>query len=163
MNKFAVFTIADELFGVQIERVVEIIRIQKIFSLPGLPDFLSGVMSVRGTVIPLVDLRRRFGKEPSGRKERIILVRFGREKIGLLVDGMKEILSLSPEEMSTPPSLFKGFRTEYLTGLGKKDGTIIILLNIDNLLTSEEKIMLKESMGLIEESGAGINKADQRQ
>ncbi len=162
MRKFAVFTIADEMFGVEIERVVEIIRVQKIFSIPGLPDFLSGVMSVRGMVVPLVDLRRRFGKEPSGKKERIVIVRFGQEKIGLLVDGIKEIMSLAAEEMTMPPSLFKGFRTEYLTGLGKKDGVIIILLNIDNLLTSEEKIMLKESMGLIEESGAGINKTDQR-
>ena len=162
MRKFAVFTIADEIFGIEIERVVEIIRVQKIFSLPGLPDFLSGVMSVRGAVISLVDLRRRFGKQPSGKKERIIIVRFGQEKIGLLVDGMKEIMSLAPEEMTNPPSLFKGFKTEYLTGLGKKDGAIIILLNIDNLLTSEEKIILKESMGLIEENGAGINKADQR-
>jgi purine-binding chemotaxis protein CheW len=162
MRKFAVFMIADEMFGIEIERVVEIIRVQKIFSLPGLPDFLSGVMSVRGVVIPLVDLRRRFGKQPSGKKERIIIAHFGQEKIGLLVDGMKEIMSLAPEEMTNPPSLFKGFKTAYLTGLGKKDGAIIILLNIDNLLTSEEKILLKESMGLIEENGAGINKADQR-
>ena len=162
MRKFAVFTIADEMFGIEIEQVVEIIRVQKIFSLPGLPDFLSGVMSVRGAVIPLVDLRRRFGKQPSGKKERIIIVHFGREKIGLLADGMKEIMSLAPEEMTNPPTLFKGFKTEYLTGLGKKDGAIIILLDIDNLLTSEEKIMLNESMGLIEENGAGINKADQR-
>ncbi len=162
MRKFAVFTIADEIFGIEIERVVEIIRLQKIYSLPGLPDFLSGVMSVRGAVIPLVDLRRRFGKQPSGKKERIIIVRFGQEKIGLFVDGMKEIMSLAPEEVTNPPSLFKGFKTEYLNGLGKKDGAIIILLNIDNLLTSEEKIMLKESMGSIEENGAGINKADQR-
>jgi len=162
MQKFAVFTIADETFGIAIERVVEIIRTQKFFSLPGLPDFLSGVMSVRGAVIPLVDLRRRFGKEPSGKKERIIITQFGREKIGLLVDGIKEIMSLGPSELTSPPSLFKGFKTEYLTGLGKKDGMIIILLNIDNLLTSEEKIMLKESMGLIEESGAGIKQADQR-
>jgi len=162
MRKFAVFTIADEMFGIEIEQVVEIIRVQKIFSLPGLPDFLSGVMSVRGAVIPLVDLRRRFGKKPSGKKERIIIVHFGQEKIGLLADGMKEIMSLAAEEVTNPPSLFKGFKTEYLTGLGKKDGAIIILLNIDNLLTSEEKIMLKESMGLIEENGAGINKSDQR-
>jgi len=162
MRKFAVFTIADEMFGIEIERVVEIIRVQKIFSLPGLPDFLSGVMSVRGGVIPIVDLRRRFGKQPSGKKERIIITKFGREKIGLFVDGIKEIMSLAPEEMTTPPSLFKGFRTEYLTGLGKKDGAIIILLNIDNLLTSEEKIILKESMVLIGESGEGINNADQR-
>ena len=162
MRKFAVFVIADETFGIEIERVVEIIKLQKIFSMPGLPEFLSGVMSVRGAVIPLIDLRRRFGKAPSGKKERVIITRFGAEKIGFLVDGIKEIMALAPEEMISPPSIFKGFKTEYLTGLGKKDEVIIILLDIDNILTSEEKIMLKESMGLIEESGAGANKTDQR-
>ena len=163
MQKFAVFNIADETFGIAIGRVVEIIKPQKIYSMPGLPEFLSGVMSVRGAVIPLIDLRKRFGKQPSGKKERIIVIRSGQEKLGVLVDGMKEIMSLAPDEMILPPSIFKGFKTEYLTGLGKKNETIIILLDIDNLLTSEEKIMLQESMGLIEESGAGTQQADQRQ
>ncbi len=151
MRKFTVFTISDEVFGITIERVVEIIRPQKVFSVPGLPDFLSGVMSVRGTVIPLIDLRRRFGTRPAGKKERIIIVRFEKEKIGFLVDEIKEILALSPEEITTPPSLFKGFRTEFIVGLGKKNDTIIILLDIDNLLTSEEKIRLKESIEMLGE------------
>jgi purine-binding chemotaxis protein CheW len=162
MQKFAVFNIADETFGVAIDRVVEIIKPQKIFSVPGLPGFVAGVMSVRGAVIPLIDLRKRFGKEPSGKKERIVIVRTGQEKLGFLVDGMKEIMPFSPEEMMRPPSIFKGFKTEYLTGLGKKNDTIVILLDIDSLLTSEEKIMLKESMELVEESGAGTGQADQR-
>lgn len=150
MRKFTVFTIADEIFGITIERVVEIIRVQKVFSIPGMPEFLSGVMSVRGTVIPLIDLRRRFGTKPAGKKERIIIVRFDKEKIGFLVDGIREILALSPQEITNPPSLFKGFRTEFITGLGKKDDTIIILLDIDNLLTSAEKIQLKESVDMLE-------------
>jgi purine-binding chemotaxis protein CheW len=149
MSKFTVFTISDEIFGIAIERVVEIIRVQKVFSIPGLPGFLSGVMSVRGAVIPLIDLRKRFGTKPAGKKERIIIARFEKEKIGFLVDGIREILSLAPEEITNPPSLFKGFRTEFITGLGKKDDTIIILLDIDNLLTSEEKIQLKESIAIL--------------
>jgi len=100
-------------------------------------------MSVRGNIVPVMDLRRRFGIKPSGNKERIIIVRYGQEKISFLVDDIKEILSLSAEEIRTPPSIFKGFKTEYLTGLGKHDERIIILLNIDNLLTSEEKIILR--------------------
>jgi purine-binding chemotaxis protein CheW len=151
MRKFTVFTIADETFGLPIERVVEIIRTQKVFSVPGLPGFLSGVMSVRGTVIPLIDLRRRFGTKPSGKKERIIIVRFEQEKIGFLVDAIREILALLPDEITKPPSLFKGFKTEFLMGLGKKDDAIIILLDIDNLLTSEEKIQLRESIVLLED------------
>ncbi len=160
MDKFAVFRIAQELFGIEIGRVVEIIKPQKVFSVPGLPDFLSGVMSVRGTVIPLIDLRRRFGVEASGAKERIIIVRFGGEKIGFLVDEIREILSLSADAVSRPPALFKGFRTEYIAGLGRKGDTIIILLNIDNLLSSEERIRLQETMGIIEATGAGAIAAD---
>lgn len=157
MQKITVFRIADDNFGIEISRVVEILKAQKIFSIPGLPDFLSGVVTVRGVVIPLIDLRTRFGKKPSGKKERIIIVRFDQEKIGFLVDEIKDILSLSPEEITKPPSIFRGFKTEYIVGLGKKDERIIILLNIDNLLTSDEKIMLKESIGLIEEKDAGID------
>lgn len=161
MQKFTIFKIGDEIFGIGIDRVVEILKIQKIFTIPGLPEFLSGVMSVRGNIVPVMDLRRRFGIKPSGNKERIIIVRYGQEKIGFLVDDIKEILSLSPEEIRTPPSIFKGFKTEYLTGLGKHGERIIILLNIDNLLTSEEKIILRESIGLLEEKGAGAGKSTQ--
>lgn len=153
MRKFTVFRISEEFFGIAIERVAEILKVQKVFSLPGLPEFLSGVMSVRGAVIPLIDLRKRFGMKPSGRKEKIILVRYEDEKVGFLVDEIKEILSLEPDEIKKPPSLFKGFKTEYLTGLGEKKDRIIILLNIDNLLSTEEKIILKQSAGFFEENG----------
>jgi purine-binding chemotaxis protein CheW len=161
MQKFTIFKIGNDLFGIGIERVVEILKVQKIFTIPGLPEFLSGVMSVRGNIVPVIDLRRRFGIKPSGNKERIIIVRYGQEKISFLVDDIKEILSLSPEEIRTPPSIFKGFKTEYLTGLGKHGERIIILLNIDTLLTSEENIILRESIGLLEEKGAGAGKATQ--
>ncbi len=163
MKKFTVFRIAGEMFGIAIERVVEIIKPQRVFSIPGLPDFLCGVMSVRGSVIPLIDLRKRFSCTPSGKKERIVVTRFGKEKIGFLVDEIREILALSQEEISHPPSLFRGFRTEYITGLGKKADTIIILLDIDNLLTSEEKIRLEESMEMLEANSAGTAGTEQRQ
>jgi purine-binding chemotaxis protein CheW len=155
MAKFTIFNIGDETFGIDILRVLEILRVQKIFSLPGLPDFLTGVMSVRGAVIPVMDLRLRFGMAPAGKKERIVLVRYGDEKLGFLVDEIREILALENEEIRPAPSIFKGFKTEYLTGLGKKGDRIIILLNIDSLLTSEEKIWLQESKELLEDKGAG--------
>jgi purine-binding chemotaxis protein CheW len=162
MEKFTVFRISDEIFGIPIAKVVEIVRPQKVFSIPGLPDFLSGVMNVRGSVIPLIDLRRRFGVNPTGKKERIIVTRFGSEKIGFLVDEIREILALSAGEISAPPSFFKGFKAEYITGLGKKDDSIIILLNIDSLLSSEERIQLTESIGMLEAGGAGVAGTEQR-
>lgn len=161
MQKFAVFKISDESFGIAIERVVEILKVQKLFSIPGLPDFLSGVMNVRGAIIPIIDLRMRFGMKPSGKKERLIIVRFDEEKIGFHVDEINEILSLSDQEIFGSPSIFKGFKTEYMTGLGKRGENIIILLNIDNILTSEEMIILKESLESLEVKDAGTGKTDQ--
>ncbi len=157
MLKFAVFKIAGEDFGVEVSRVVEILKRQKIYLLPDLPDFFSGVINIRGEVIPLLDLRRRFGTHTPSKKERILVVRCNKEKIGLLVDDIKEIISLAREEVVAPPSIVKGLKRTYLTGLGKKDDRIIILLNIDNLLTSEEKMVLEESGGIFRED-AGTQK-----
>ncbi len=162
MSKFTIFSISGDVFGIEISRVLEILRVQKIFSVPGLPGFLTGVMNVRGYVIPIMDLRLRFGLNPAGTvKERIILVRYGREKIGFLVDELREILALNPEDIMASPSIFRGFKTEYLTGLGKKGDEIIILLNVDNLLTSQEKIWLKEAKELLEDNCAGTGKTAQ--
>lgn len=145
MEKFAVFKIGDEDFGIGIDRAVEILKTQKIYSLPELPEFISGVINVRGDVIPLLDLRLRFGIHSSGKKERIIIVRFDNEKTGILVDEIDEIITISQDDIIPPPTIFKGLKTEYLTGLGKTKDRIIILLNLDRLLTSEEKIILSAS------------------
>lgn len=158
--KFTVFKIGKEDFGIEISRVVEILNTQKVYSLPELPDFLSGVITVRGEVIPLLDLRKRFGILSSDTKELIILIRYESEKIGLLVDEIKEIISLNPEEIIVPPAIFKGLKERYLSGLGKKDEGIIILLNIDYLLTSEEKIMLKEAEVILEENAGSEKTAE---
>ncbi len=153
MKKVAVITLGGEEFGLDILRVVEILRAQRTFHLPQLPSFFSGVVNIRGEVVPLIDLRLRFGLPPSPRKERVVVVMFGGEKVGLFVDAVQEILSISPEEESAPPSMVKGLRAEYLTGLIRKGDRIIILLNIDALLTAEEKLQL-EDLGKLP-SGAG--------
>lgn len=150
MQKYAVFRVADEIFGIPVEKAMEIMRPQKLFPVPGLPDFLSGVINVRGAVIPLMDLRMRFGVPPSGNRERILIVLFRNEKIAFLVDEIREIITLLPEEISEPPEIFRGFKTEYMIGLGKKDGSVIILLNSDNLLTSEEIIVMKDIIDKME-------------
>ena len=143
MKKIAVITLGEEEFGIDIGKVVEILRAQKIFHLPRLPSFFCGVFNIRGVVVPLLDLRVRFGLAPLSGKERIIVVRIGNEKVGLLVDGVKEIVDLKPGEESVPPSMVKGLRATYLTGLAKKGDRMIILLNIETLLTSEEKLQME--------------------
>lgn len=143
MGKIAVAEAGGEQFGIGIDRVVEILKAQRLHVLPQLPAFLAGVVNIRGEVIPLLDLRKRFGISSSSRKERIIVIRSEGEKVGLLVDGVKEIVDLQPSEISEPHSMFRGLKTEYLTGIARKGDNIIILLNIDNLLSSEERIQME--------------------
>ncbi len=157
IKKFAIFKIGAEDFGIEINRVVEILSAHKVYSIPELPDFLSGVITVRGEVIPLLDLRKRFGIQSSSKKELIIVIKTESEKIGVLVDSVKEITTLKTDDITAPPSIFKGLRKRYLAGIGRKDDRIIIILNIDELLTSEEKIALKETEEVIEEN-AGTGK-----
>jgi purine-binding chemotaxis protein CheW len=156
-QKYAVFKIGEEDFGVEINRVVEILSTQKLHSIPDLPDFLSGVIAVRGQIIPLLDLRKRFGIISSSKKELIIVIKYDNEKIGVLVDHVKEIISLGKDEITSPPAIFKGLKRKYLAGIGKKDDRVIIILNVDDLLTSEERIMLKEAEEVLEED-AGTGK-----
>ena len=156
-QKYAVFKIGEEDFGVEINRVVEILSTQKVHSIPDLPDFLAGVIAVRGQIIPLLDLRKRFGIISSSKKELIIVIKYDNEKIGVLVDHVKEITSLRKDQITNPPAIFKGLKRKYLAGIGKKDDRVIIILNVDDLLTSEERIMLKETEEVLEED-AGTGK-----
>lgn len=147
MGKVAIAIIGKEEFGIDIARIVEILKRQEVSQLPNLPDFLSGVINLRGEIIPVIDLRKRFGIGDSGGKGRIVVIRFGREKIGLYVDDIKEIINLDPLEISSPPSIFKGLKTEYMTGIGRKGDRIIVILNLDSILTAEEEIRIEDLMG----------------
>jgi purine-binding chemotaxis protein CheW len=144
-NKFIVFSIAGKEFGIPIDRIVEIVKKQKITPLPKVPQFISGVINLRGAIIPLMDLRKRLGVEPSSVKERILIIKMHGEKIGLLVDDVREIARIENEHISSPPSIFKGLKQEYLLSIARIAERLIIILNLDNLLTSEEMILLEES------------------
>ncbi len=144
MNKIAVFTVADEEFGIEIDKISEIIKPLEVTSIPKVPTFIKGLINLRNDVIPLMDLRERLNVKPSPLKERIIIVRMRGEKMGLLVDSVKGIVNIKKEQIARPPSIFKGLKPEYLMGIGKIMGRLIIILNLDSLLTSEEMILLGE-------------------
>lgn len=113
--------------------------------IPDMPDFLSGVINLRGTVIPVIDVQKRFHITSRPERERIIIVWVSRQMVGLTVDSVREITGFTDDEIIAPPPLFKGFKPEYLVGLGKKEDRVVILLNTDSILTAEEKIELIES------------------
>jgi len=158
MLKFVIFKINEENFGIGIEKVVEIQNTLELHSIPDMPEFMSGVMNLRGTLLPVIDLRKRFGMMPAGKRERVIVVRYEDEKIGLLVDEVEEILPLSPDQITPPSSVFRGIKAEYLSGLGKNGENVIIILNIDRVLSSEEKIKLLKSINMLEGKVAGNEK-----
>lgn len=142
MRSFLVFRLGPEEFGIEIGNVVEIFKSQKIYEVPEMESYISGVINIRGNVVPLIDLRKRFGLTPSPRKERTVLVRTSEETLGLIVDEVMEIVNFEEGEITKPPTIFKGLASEYLVGLGKKEGRVVILLSLDNILSRDERIRL---------------------
>lgn len=144
MNKIAVFTIAGEEFGIELDKIVEIIKPQKATPIPKVPAFISGVINLRGTVIPVMDLRARFNVKPSSFREKILIAKMHGEEVGLIVDSVKEIMNIEKEQIASPPTIFRGLKPEYLMGIGKLGDRLIIILNLDSLLTAEEMVLLEE-------------------
>ncbi len=143
--KYVIFKLEDKDFGIEINRVIEIIRPPKVFSMPELPNFLEGIINLRGIIIPLIDLRKRLEIESSV-LGKIIIIRYEGDRLGLRVDSVEEIIDIDEKEISDVPSYFKGFRTEYLKSFAKKPDRVIIILNLENILTKEERLSLKETI-----------------
>jgi len=138
VSRFIIFTVSNEEFGIEINRVVEIIRPQKVTHFPGVPVFVSGVFNLRGSVIPLIDMRKRLNVRPAPNKEKILILKFHNGKIGLLVDSVSEILTIEDREIAPPPAIFKGLKTEYIKGIGRVNDRLIIIFDLDNLMSPEE-------------------------
>ena len=149
--KHLVFTVKDEKFAIDIMRIVEILNPVDVHTIPDLPPFIDGVINLRGNIIPIINLRKRFDIDEPSEKARIIIIRFDNESVGLLVDSVVEIKELETEQISRPSRLFRGFRAEIIKGIanpGKED--VIIIMDIDKVLTTEEIVKLKESSKQLE-------------
>ncbi|HHN65888.1 MAG TPA: purine-binding chemotaxis protein CheW [Nitrospirae bacterium] len=149
--KHLVFTVKDEKFAIDIMRIVEILNPVDVHTIPDLPPFIDGVINLRGNIIPIINLRKRFDIDEPSEKARIIIIRFDNESVGLLVDSVVEIKELETEQISRPSRLFRGFRAEFIKGIanpGKED--VIIIMDIDKVLTTEEIVKLKESSKQLE-------------
>jgi len=144
-GQLAVFTMGNEEFGLGVGRIVEILQDQECMAIPNMPDFLLGVIELRGRVIPVMDLRTRFGLEPGSRaKNRIIILKKGRERMGIRVDDVDEILRLEDSHISEPPSIFRGIGAEYMEAIAKINKRMIVILNVDRLLSAGELTRMKE-------------------
>lgn len=138
--QIACFKLGSDLFAIDIMRIKEIIRPQKLSSLPKSPPFVEGVINLRGTVIPVVDLRKRF--DMPDREEthhiRLLIVVVARQLLGLVVDDVTEVVTVALKDIKPPPQMAGGVSAEYLIGVCLAKDSLIMLLNIDSLLTTQE-------------------------
>lgn len=135
-GKYLSFRIGNEVYGIEIRHVTEIVGIQKITEVPDMPNYVKGVINLRGSVIPVVDVRLRFHMQPRDYDDRtcVIVVSVNESPIGLVVDAVREVISILPDQISPPPSVSKGEVTRYIQGIGRFDEDVIILLAMDELL-----------------------------
>lgn len=140
------FRIGRETFGLPIDIVREIVRVPEITSVPNAPDYIEGVINLRGRIIPVVDLRKRFGEKSfvPDKKNRIVVVELETRAIGLLVNSASEVLRLPPSEIEEPHNVFKEGELDYITGVGKLKGRLVILLDLHRVLQRGELRRLDE-------------------
>lgn len=144
-KQLVVFRLHNEEFGVEITDVREIVKVGHITRLPHVADYVEGVTNLRGEVIPVISLRKRFGLEAQENTQntRIIIFEVKGGMVGFVVDSVTETLRLSEDAIDPPPSNVAGLKADYLAGVGKLQDRLIILLKVDKVLTSEENIQLQ--------------------
>lgn len=135
------FRLGKEEFSMDILKVQEIIRIMDLTRVPRTPDFIEGVINLRGRVTPVLDLRKRFGlpADEKTNETRIIVVDIDNRTVGLKVDAVSEVLRLPADTVEPPPSLITGAESDYIKGVGKLDGRLIILLDVSKILSRSER------------------------
>ena len=151
-GKYLTFTLAEEEYGIGILKIKEIIGMMPFTSVPQTPDFVKGVINLRGKVIPVIDLRLRFGMESIDYTDRtcIIVVEVesdaGEIMIGIVVDTVSEVLNIKSEDIEETPAFETKLNTDYIMGMAKISGGVKILLDIDKVLKSEEIKLLEKAV-----------------
>lgn len=134
------FRVGRETFGVPISMVREIVRVPEITAVPNAPEHIEGVINLRGKIVPVVDLRRRFGQTDLQRskKNRILVVELTDKIVGLLVQSASEVLKIPPSEVERPDNLLQENEQNCVTGVGKLHGRLILLLDLGRVLQRGE-------------------------
>jgi purine-binding chemotaxis protein CheW len=134
------FRIGRETFGVPIGLVHEIVRVPDITAVPEAPDCIEGVINLRGKIVSVVDLRKRFGEKEilSNKKNRILVAEVAGKMVGLIVDAASEVLKVPPSEIENPPNVFEEGELNYVTGVGKLHDRLVILVDLTKILQRGE-------------------------
>jgi purine-binding chemotaxis protein CheW len=151
-GKYLTFTMDEEEYGIGILKIKEIIGMMPITPVPQTPEHVKGVINLRGRVIPVVDLRLRFGMDSIDYNERTCIIvveidgRAGTVMIGIVVDSVSEVLNIKAEEIEDTPTFGTKLNTDYILGMAKMEGGVKILLDIDKVLGNDEMALLKEAL-----------------
>lgn len=139
-DKFLTFTIGDEVYGLEIKFVTEIIGIQEITKVPEMPEYIRGIINLRGRIIPVMDVRLRLKKTMKEYNDRtcVIVVEVKETSVGLIVDTVSEVISIQEEHIVPPPDFNKGLGSRYINGIGKVGDEIKLLLDCNMLLNDNE-------------------------
>jgi purine-binding chemotaxis protein CheW len=145
-NEFLAFTLGKEEYGVDILKVQEIRGYENVTHIANAPDFIKGVVNLRGIIVPIMDMRIKFnlGTPTYDRFTVVIILNIGGRVIGMVVDSVSDVTSLAPEQIKPAPEMSAVANTDYLIGLGTLDERMLILLDIDHLMSAPD-------MGLIEQ------------
>jgi purine-binding chemotaxis protein CheW len=143
--QLACFRVGAEMYALDIMKIKEIIRPQKLTPVPKAPAFIEGVINLRGAVIPVADMRKRFDHSISddNRKNRIVICALSGKIIGLLVDEVSEVRRYSRQEISPAPQFLKGPEAEFFLGVARRGEDLILLLDLEKVLSTDEKIVLQ--------------------
>lgn len=150
-GQYLTFSLGKEMFAIGILNIKEILEYGSLTTVPMMPEFIRGVINLRGAVVPVVDLAARFGGRPSDITKRtcivIIEVASGEERqdIGVVVDAVSEVLEIPATEIEPPPAFGAKIRADFIAGMGKVDGKFVILLDVDQVLSTEELAMVSKA------------------
>lgn len=145
-EQIVVLSLMGEFYGLDISRVQGIIKVPDVTQVPRAPDFVEGVINLRGTIVPVIDLRKRFGlgSYEETPDTRIINVEMGNHLVGLIVDAVEEVLNLPPDSVEPPPELVTTVDSAYLRGIAKLDDRLVILVDLDRVLSFAEQHVLAD-------------------
>lgn len=147
-GRFLTFSLGKESYGIEIRYVTEIIGIQLITEIPELPEYVKGIINLRGKIIPVMDVRLRFKKEQKDYTDRtcVIVVDIRDMSIGLIVDSVSEVMTIPKQDIVQPPQMNKGYQTRYIKNIGKVGGEVKLLLDCEMLLDDSEANELSEAL-----------------
>lgn len=145
-NQYVIFKLGDEEYGVDIIKVKEISEFKKSTKVPNVPYFIDGIINLRGEIIPIINLNKRFNIDNKGvdSDTRIIVINLNDKNVGFIVDEASQVLRIEDKDIDPAPEIIAGVDRQYINGVGKIDDKIVILLDLEKILSDEEKEKLEE-------------------